>query len=101
MWAKVSRSGRLNWRATEFIRPPIQEETEDVTSDNLVDVEEQKLRDQLQGVLNACAGSLGIQVAAAEQQVQEVSDDDKEQGPHNKRPRSVEPAKSASAVPKQ
>ena len=83
------------------IPQPIQEETEDVTSDNLVDVEEQKLRDQLQGVLNACAGSLGIQVAAAEQQVQEVSDDDKEQGPHNKRPRSVEPAKSASAVPKQ
>ncbi|CAL1159631.1 unnamed protein product, partial [Cladocopium goreaui] len=49
------------------------EETEDATTDNIVDVEEQKLRDQLQGVLNACAGSLGIQVAAAEQQVQEVA----------------------------
>lgn len=83
------------------IPQPIQEETEDATSDNLVDVEEQKLRDQLQGVLNACAGSLGIQVAAAERQVQEVSDDDREQGPHNKRPRSVEPAKPASTMPKQ
>jgi myosin heavy subunit len=83
------------------IPQPIQEETEDATSDNLVDVEEQKLRDQLLGVLNACAGSLGFQVAAAERQVQEVSDDDREQGPHNKRPRSVEPAKPASTMPKQ
>ena len=83
------------------IPQPIQEETEDATTDNIVDVEEQKLRDQLQGVLNACAGSLGIQVAAAEQQVQEVSDDDKDQGPHNKRPRSVEPAKPASTLSRQ
>jgi len=83
------------------IPQPIQEETEDATTDTVVDVEEQKLRDHLQGVLNACAGSLGLQVASTEQQVQEVSDDDKEQGPHNKRPRSVEPAKTGTAGHKQ
>ena len=83
------------------IPQPIQEETEDANTDTVVDLEEQRLRDQLQGVLNACAGSLGLQVAAADQQVQEVSDDDKDQGPHNKRQRSVEPAKTGSAVPKQ
>ena len=41
------------------IPQPIQEETEDASLDNAVDSEELKLRDQLQGVLNACAGSLG------------------------------------------
>jgi hypothetical protein len=56
------------------IPQPIQEETEDANTDNAVDPEEQKLRDQLQGVLNACAGSLGLQ--ATEVQIQEVSDDD-------------------------
>lgn len=59
--------------------------------DNAVDSEELKLRDQLQGVLNACAGSLGIHVAVPDQQVQEVSDDDKEKPPQHKRPRSVDP----------
>ena len=83
------------------IPQPIQEETEDVGTDNVVDSEEQKLRDQLQGVLNACAGSLGLQVAAAEQQVQEVSDDDKDQAPHHKRQRSVEPAKPGTSALKQ
>lgn len=59
--------------------------------DNAVDSEELKLRDQLQGVLNACAGSLGIHVAVPDHQVQEVSDDDKEKPPQHKRPRSVDP----------
>jgi myosin heavy subunit len=74
------------------IPQPIQEETEDAGLENAVDSEELKLRDQLQGVLNACAGSLGLQVAAPEQSVQEVSDEDKEQPPQHKRP-SVDPAK--------
>ena len=73
------------------IPQPIQEETEDASLDNAVDSEELKLRDQLQGVLNACAGSLGIHVAVPDQQVQEVSDDDKEKPPQHKRPRSVDP----------
>ena len=76
------------------IPQPIQEETEDASNENVVDSEEQKLRDQLQGVLKACAGSLDLQNAPAETQVQELSDD--EAPPHNKRPRSVEPAKPVS-----
>jgi len=78
------------------IPQPIQEETEDASNENVVDSEEQKLRDQLQEVLNACAGPLGLQTTAAETQIQEVSDEDKEAPPHNKRPRSVEPAKPVS-----
>ena len=76
------------------IPQPIQEETEDAGLENVVDSEEQRLRDQLQGVLKACAGSLGMQVAAPDQPVLEVSDEDKEQPPQHKRPRSVEPAKT-------
>ena len=76
------------------IPQPIQEETEDAGLENAVDSEELRLRDQLQGVLNACAGSLGLQVAAPEQPVHEVSDEDKEQPPQHKRPRSVDPAKT-------
>lgn len=81
------------------IPQPIQEETEDANTDNAMDPEEQKLRDQRQGVLNACAGSLGLQ--ATEVQVQEVSDDERESGPHNKRQRSVEPAKTGQGQAKQ
>ena len=83
------------------IPQPIQEETEDMSTDNAVDSEELKLRDQLQGVLKACAGSLGLQITPSEQQVQEVSDDDKEQAPQNKRPRSVDPAKPGISAPRQ
>jgi hypothetical protein len=79
----------------------IQEETEDAGLENAVDSEELKLRDQLQGVLNACAGSLGLQVAAQDQGVQEVSDDDKEHPPQNKRQRSVDPPKPMASMPKQ
>lgn len=78
------------------IPQPIQEEAEDASQDNVADPEEQKLRDQLQGVLNACAGSLGITVDSVEDKVQEVSDDDADKIPAQKRPRSVEPAKSGS-----
>jgi len=83
------------------IPQPIQEETEDAGLENAVDSEELRLRDQLQGVLNACAGSLGLQVAAQDQGVQEVSDDDKEHPPQNKRQRSVDPPMPLPSVPKQ
>ena len=73
------------------IPQPIQEETEDASTDNAVDQEEQKLRDQLQGILKACAGSLGLQ--ATEDQVQEVSDEERDSAPQQKRQRSAEPAK--------
>ena len=69
------------------IPQPIQEETEDANTDNAVDPEEQKLRDQLQGVLNACAGSLGLQ--ATEVQIQEVSDDDQHRTTKGKDPWSL------------
>ena len=81
------------------IPQPILEEAEDSNADH-VDQEEQKLRDKLQGVLNACAGSLGLQVGP-DAQVQEVSDDDKETIPQHKRPRSVEPAKPGGSTAKQ
>ena len=79
------------------IPQPIQEESEDASQENVADPEEQKLRDQLQGVLNACAGSLGITVDPAEDKVQEVSDEEVDKAPAIKRPRSVEPAKPGSA----
>jgi len=82
------------------IPQPIQEEAEDVANENSVDPEEQKLRDQLQGVLNACAGSLGLQSAPQEIQI-EASEDEKDQAPHSKRPRSVEPMKPAAVTQKQ
>jgi hypothetical protein len=80
------------------IPQPIQEETEDAANENSVDPEEQKLRDQLQGVLKACAGSLGLQSPASEIQVV-ASDEEKEQAPHNKRPRSAEPMRPAAVTP--
>lgn len=82
------------------IPQPIMEEAEDANADN-VDHEEQKLRDQLQGVLKACAGSLGLQAGPSDTQVQEVSDEDKETVPHHKRPRSVEPAMPGGSVSRQ
>ena len=78
------------------IPQPIQEESEDASQDNVADPEEQKLRDQLQGVLNACAGSLGISVDSAEAKVHEVSDEETDKTPAIKRPRSIEPVKSGS-----
>lgn len=81
------------------IPQPIQEENEEAANENSVDPEEQKLRDQLQGVLNACAGSLGLQ--SAPQETLEVSDEEKELPPQHKRPRSVEPAKPAAGTAKQ
>ena len=66
------------------IPQPIQEEAEDVANENSVDPEEQKLRDQLQGVLNACAGSLGLQSAPQEIQI-EASEDEKDQAPHRQK----------------
>ncbi|CAL1146939.1 unnamed protein product [Cladocopium goreaui] len=83
-------------RAREEIETSRRILKEDASNENVVDSEEQKLRDQLQEVLNACAGPLGLQTTAAETQIQEVSDEDKEAPPHNKRPRSVEPAKPVS-----
>ena len=78
------------------IPQPIKEESEDASQDNVADPEEQKLRDQLQGVLNACAGSLGISVDSVEAKVHEVSDEETDKIPASKRPRSVEPVNTGS-----
>eukprot|EP00435_Cladocopium_sp_Y103_P013521 s697_g3.t1 len=81
------------------IPQPIKEETEDSVVDVFDDPEEQKLRSALQGVLTACAGSLGIaSEGSAEKIVQEISDDEKEHPPHFKRPRSVEPAAKSNEM---
>eukprot|EP00435_Cladocopium_sp_Y103_P027234 s1491_g6.t1 len=74
------------------IPQPIREEVEEAGADIFDDPEEQKLRSALQGVLNACAGSLGIATDQnADKGVQEISDDDKEKKQHHKRPRSSDP----------
>ena len=78
------------------IPQPIQEESEDASQDNVADPEEQKLRDQLQGVLNACAGSLGITVDSADSKVHDVSDEETDKIPASKRPRSIEPVQKGS-----
>ena len=78
------------------IPQPIQEESEDASQDNVADPEEQKLRDQLQGVLNACAGSLGITVDSADSKVLDVSDEETDKIPASKRPRSIEPVQKGS-----
>eukprot|EP00435_Cladocopium_sp_Y103_P035512 s2690_g9.t1 len=93
-------SDRSVTEGSAAIPQPIRAEAEDVTVDILDDPEEQNLRKQLQGVLNACASSLGISVeqAAEDKGVQEILSDNEEDKP-TKRPRSVEPAvKSTPAV---
>lgn len=67
----------------------VKEEQDEIGQDEPVDQEEEKLRSSLQGVLNACASSLGLQVEddKAQETPQEISDSD-EDGRHLKRPRS-------------
>ena len=62
-------------------------QTEDQT-----DADEEKLRTQLQGILQTCAGSLGVTIPAPAD-VQTIASDDDHDGEraHHKRPRSVEP----------
>eukprot|EP00435_Cladocopium_sp_Y103_P060210 s47_g22.t1 len=68
------------------IPQPIPAEAESSHSDAVLEAEEQKLRTQLQGVLSACAGSLGVSVTSPDDKgVQEISEDEKEH--QSKRPR--------------
>lgn len=70
--------------------PPasVQAEMEEIPEDP-VDKEEDVLRKQLQGVLQSCAGSLGLDL---EQKVVDVPDDSNvEEDKRTKRPRSLEP----------
>eukprot|EP00435_Cladocopium_sp_Y103_P012915 s4243_g3.t1 len=84
------------------ITQPIREEVEEAMADVFDDPEEQKLRSALQGVLNACAESLGIATDQnAEKGVQEISDDEKDKKQHHKRPRSSDPPIRADADSKQ
>ena len=66
-------------------------QTEDQTEDQ-TDADEEKLRTQLQGILQTCAGSLGVTIPAPAD-VQTIASDDDHDGEraHHKRPRSVEP----------
>eukprot|EP00435_Cladocopium_sp_Y103_P009274 s5488_g2.t1 len=86
-------SDRAVTEGSAAIPQPIRAEAEDAVVDVLDDPDEQKLRKQLQGVLNACASSLGISVdqASEEKGVQEILSDNDEDKP-SKRPRSAEPA---------
>eukprot|EP00435_Cladocopium_sp_Y103_P024535 s4628_g6.t1 len=81
------------------IPQPIRAEAEDAIADTFEDVEEQKLRKHLQGVLTACANSLGLAVEtpADDKGILEISEDEggKSDKP-TKRPRSVEPEKAAA-----
>lgn len=69
--------------------PAIKEEQEEVVQEEPADPEEEKLRMTLQGVLNACAGSLGLQVEGEKpvDTPQEITDSEDE-GRTAKRPRS-------------
>eukprot|EP00435_Cladocopium_sp_Y103_P030108 s854_g7.t1 len=76
------------------IPQPIHAEAEMSTVELALDAEEQKLRDQLQGVLQACAGSLGVSSQIPDDKIVELlSDEDKEKEHQLKRPRSQEPPK--------
>eukprot|EP00435_Cladocopium_sp_Y103_P013597 s1526_g3.t1 len=84
------------------IPQPIKEEVEEFIVDVFDDPEEQQLRAALQGVLNACAGSLGIASEASQAKgIQEISDDDKDKAPHQKRQRSADPPLKGGADSKQ
>ena len=67
----------------------MKEEQEDVSQEDTVDQEEDKLRSTLQGVLNACASSLGMRPDGEKmaETAQEISDSEDE-GRNAKRPRS-------------
>ena len=67
----------------------VKEEQEDVSQEDTVDQEEDKLRSTLQGVLNACASSLGMRPDGEKmaETAQEISDSEDE-GRNAKRPRS-------------
>ena len=67
----------------------IKEEQEEAGPEEPVDQEEEKLRPTLQGVLNACASSLGLQPDGTKpaEATQEISDSEDE-GRNAKRPRS-------------
>ena len=67
----------------------IKEEQEEAGLEEPVDQEEEKLRSTLQGVLNACASSLGLQPDGTKpaETTQEISDSEDE-GRNAKRPRS-------------
>ena len=71
--------------------PPsaVKEELEESAQDDVVDQEEEKLRSSLQGVLNACASSLGMQADTEKtpDPAQEISDSEDESR-QAKRPRS-------------
>ena len=64
---------------------------EEGQQEDLVDSEEERLRLQLQGILQTCAGSLGVAVASPADVQTIASDDEQGERGTNKRPRSVEP----------
>lgn len=69
---------------------------EDTTADG--DKEEEKLKKDMQTVLQSCARSLGLDLGSLKE-VQEVpSDEEKEEEPSNKRPRSMEPFGGSAAM---
>ena len=68
--------------------PSASVEVEEIPEDP-ADKEEEVLRKQLQGVLQSCAGSLGLDV---DQKAIEIKEDDKvDEEKRSKRPRSLEP----------
>jgi hypothetical protein len=72
---------------------------EEGQNEDHADADEERLRAQLQGVLQTCASSLGVSAAIAPD-VQTIPSDeerDTERG-NNKRPRSVEPGAGAPST---
>ena len=62
--------------------------------EDVVDSEEEKLRLQLQSILQTCAGSLGVTATSPADVQTIISDEEREERGTNKRPRSVEPGVS-------
>ena len=59
--------------------------------EDVVDSEEEKLRLQLQSILQTCAGSIGVTATSPADVQTIISDEEREERGTNKRPRSVEP----------
>ena len=74
--------------ALAAVQVPLVEEGQ---QEDLVDSEEERLRQQLQNILHTCAGSLGVTVASPTEVQTIISDEDKDDRTTNKRQRSVEP----------
>lgn len=72
---------------------------EEVPPEDQTDQDEERLRTALQGTLQACAGSLGIQAQVPLQEVQTIISDEEREAQPGKRPRSTEQPANSPAAP--